>query len=157
MSRCGCLNETVQQSTHSPGIVVNEEPVVFALVLDNTEDELSFKIFQNDRLKKTQQSFCRSNYCTFEEMYDQVVKPQMSTLVEYKGYLWAPVSEIRSVIAQRNAARDKTPDLTPSSVGAFCVIDDGEELPCACGGGLCQPSAQVLEPAREFFRRAVTC
>ncbi len=128
MSRAGCLEETAQQSAHSPGVVVNEEPVVFALVLDDSANEQSIKIFPNNRLKDKQQSFCRSTHCTFEKMYDHVVKPQLSAPnpLEYKGYLWAPVSEIRSIVAERNNARDKTPDLTPVSVGALCVIDDGE-------------------------------
>jgi hypothetical protein len=132
MSRCGCPEETVQQSIHSPGVVVNEEPVVFALVLvtsADSADELSIKIFQKTKLKEKRQSFCRSTHCTFEEMYDLVIKPRMSApgSLEYKGYLWATTGEIRSIVAERNMARDKAPHLTPAPVGAFCVIDDGED------------------------------
>lgn len=129
MSRCGCPEETVQQSVHSPGVVVNEEPVVFALVLADSADELSTEIFQNKKLKQKRQSFCRSTHCTFEEMYNLVVTPQVSApgSLEYKGYLWATAGEIRSIVAERNKSRDKTPHLTPERVGAFCVIDDGED------------------------------
>jgi hypothetical protein len=111
MSRCGCPEETVQQTIHSPGAVVNEEPVVFALVLAASADELSIKIFQNNKLKDKQQSFCRSAHCTFEEMYDFVIRPQTSApeSFEYKGYLWATAGEIRSIVAERNTARDKPP------------------------------------------------
>jgi hypothetical protein len=122
MSRCGCPEETEQQSVHSPGVVVNEEPVVFALVLAASADELSVKIFQNSKLKEKRQSFCRSTHCIFEEMYDRVIKPQISAprSLEYKGYLWATAHEIRSIVAERNTARDKAPSDAGTSGRVLC-------------------------------------
>jgi hypothetical protein len=130
MSRCGCPEECEQQTPHSPGTVADEEPVVFALVLAPSTNEQSVEIFKNNKLKDKQQSFCRSSHCTFMEMYEIVVKPQLSGQhsLEYKGYNWATAGEIRSIVAARNTMRDKTPHLTPVPVGAFCVIDDGDSV-----------------------------
>jgi hypothetical protein len=128
MSRCGCPEEDVKQSGHSPAIVVNEEPIVFALVLEADAWPDSIESFKNSKLKERLQSFCRSAHCCFNDMYDFVVKPQLGGSPErqFKGYLWALTEEVRSIPAKRNNMRDKTPSKTPANVGAFCVIDDGE-------------------------------
>jgi hypothetical protein len=129
MSRIGCPEEESPQSTHSPSLISNDEPVIFVLVLRSEDDERSHNILRNGRLKDKNQSLCRPHHCTFAEMRDAVVKPQINSgePVVYKGYLWATAGEIRSIIAERNKTRDKSPGLTPENVGAFCVIDDGTE------------------------------
>jgi hypothetical protein len=121
MMRCGCSNEDKQFSQHSPGVVTDDESLVFV-----TEgDEISFKLFSNGRLKDTRLSVCRAQHATFAEMITAVIGDPPKKA--YKGYMWAPTREVRAILARRNSARDKTPNQTPKKVGAFCVADDGEQ------------------------------
>ena len=124
MNRCGCTEEEVQQSQHSPGTVEDDEPLAF--VVDVDFDELTFKSFPNGKLKAGTFSVCRTTHCSFQEMTNAVVGSETAPKITYKGYLWALARDIRAIVAKRNTSRDKTPDLTPKKAGAFCVIDDGE-------------------------------
>jgi hypothetical protein len=120
MSRCGCPGEDERQSQHSRDTVQDDEPIVLA----TETTDLTLEIFSNSKLKSGTFSVCRAAHCTFDEMIKAVVGSEPSE--KFKGYMWALTREIRSILAKRNTARDKTPRLTPKNVGAFCVIDDGE-------------------------------
>jgi hypothetical protein len=140
MNRCGCSEEDTQQSTHSPGIVLDEEAIVFALILGPDGDVASIEIFSKSKLKDRNLSVCRGGHSTFDEMHTRVVEPQLdpSTQLGFRGFYWATCSEIRSIVAERNTSRPK--GLVPTAVGAFCVIDEGEpDHPAHARIGYCNP------------------
>lgn len=128
MTRCGCSEEDSRQSVHSPCAVANDESVVFVIFEHQAADVESVKLFSNNRLKDKQQSFCRAGYCSFEAMIGAVVgSAGTADGTKFGGYMWATALEVRAIVAERNSARDKDPSSTPKGIGAFCVIDDGEE------------------------------
>ena len=117
MRRLGCECEDSQQSVHSPGVVANEEPIIFVLTDPLTIEHGSVKDFSKSELKKKRLSICRSKYSTSEQLKEQVVDVLLvgSSRRTHVGALWAECHEIRAVC------------LGASEVGAFCVIDDGLE------------------------------
>ncbi len=127
MSRDGCPEEDTQQKKESLGIVINDEPIVYALVHPTSINDQSVAYFHSGRLKNRQLSVCRASYSSYREMYEKVVQPQLEadSTRQYRGYLWAPCHEIRSILAtRRNDAKAGSEEQRP--VGAFCVIDDGD-------------------------------
>jgi hypothetical protein len=137
MTRLGCSEEDTQQKEESPGVVTNDEPVVFAMVYPVSIDDRSLARFHKDRLKSRELSVCRAFFCSYRQMYRKVVRPQLNAdpARRYRGYLWAPCGEIRDIIA---TPRPKQP---PHAIGAFCVIDDGDlRFPAHSRLGYCAPT-----------------
>jgi hypothetical protein len=127
MNRCGCPEEDARQSSHSPGLVKDPEPIVFALVIPLTADTRSVAILNKTQLKQKQLSMCRAEYCSYDEMYRNVVIPQLEKdpSRKYCGYHWVTCKQIRDIAANPVPAASESP--MPGIVGAFCVIDDGNE------------------------------
>lgn len=114
MSRCECLKESESQSPHSPGIVLDSEIIVYALVNPLTG---SFKDFSKSQLKSSTLSVCRAGYISGQEARAKIVEELLkkdSSRVE-EGFLFAECQKIRDL---------KLGDL---GIGAFCVIDDAYE------------------------------
>jgi hypothetical protein len=128
MSREGCPEEDTQQNNESPDIVRNDEPIVYALVYPTSASEQSIAYFHGSRLKDRELSICRARYSSYGEMREKVVQPQLDNDAtrEFKGYLWAPCYEIRSILATPRIDIKEKPKEQQDPVGAFCVIDDGD-------------------------------
>lgn len=117
MSRCGCNNELVSQSEHSPGIVQGDEPLVYSLIDPETFLNGSLKALKHDRLKKGQLSITRAKYISGVEARQKTVVGQLerdSNRSEH-GFAWALCDEIRDI------------KLESQAIGAFCVVDDALE------------------------------
>lgn len=117
MTRCGCEKETVSQSSLSPGIVENPEPIVYSLIEPDSFVEGSIKALKHDRLKKGQLSICRAWYIDGKDAREKTVSGQLQRddrRIE-RGFAWALCSEIRDI------------KLESLGVGAFCIVDDAME------------------------------
>jgi hypothetical protein len=115
MSRCECQSELTQQSPHSPGVVANEEPIVYALIDPLTFETGSVKAISKSGLKAGDVSLCRAHYCT-GDLARQLIVGELQTKNPTRadhGFLYAQATEIREL------------KLGTSDVGAFCLIDDG--------------------------------
>jgi hypothetical protein len=125
MSRCGCPEEDTRQKPDSPGVVLNEEAIVFVLPLCGNQDGL--RNLENGKLQKKQLSICRAEHCDYSEMYREVVQRQVAAggAAKYRGYFWALCSEIRDILADPRPNKNDEAN-PPRNVGAFCVIDDGD-------------------------------
>jgi hypothetical protein len=114
MNRPECPKEAVQQSSLSPGLVSDDEPIVYILVDPLTVMNGSVKEFSKSQLKRGDLSVCRAKHCTTSEAERAIVQPLLSKPGRsFEGALWMPCQRIRSIT------------LGESRVGAFCVIDDG--------------------------------
>lgn len=115
MGRMGCECEDSQQSEYSPGVVKNDEPIVFVLTDPLTIENGSVKDFSKSQLKEKRLSICRSRYSSPEEIKKQVIDVLIRNDPRrlHHGALWAVCNEIRGIC------------LGSSQVGAFCVIDEG--------------------------------
>ena len=102
MSRCGCPEEDEQQTLTSPGIVVLEETIVFAIIHPRTADENGIATLPNSDLSARKLSVCRGNYSSYPEFYEKVVRPQLSKdpTRKYLGYHFALCGEIRAIEAE---------------------------------------------------------
>jgi|GEM_PF-2873798 len=112
MSRCECEREGSQQSEHSPGIVSDDETIVYALVEPLTS---SVKAISKSGLKAGTVSVCRAGYTTGPDAKAKTVDILLAkdSSRTDDGFLHAPCAEIRAI------------PLGSSNIGAFCVIDDG--------------------------------
>lgn len=117
MTRCGCEKETASQSSLSPGVVENPEPIVYSLIEPDNFLEGSIKALKHDRLKKGELSVCRAWYIDGEDAREKTVAGQLrrDEKRRERGFAWAICSEIRDI------------KLESLGVGAFCVIDDAME------------------------------
>lgn len=114
MNRCECVKEQTSQSEHSPGLVRNDEPIVYALVDPLSFEQGSIKALKHDRLKKSELSVCRATYVTGEQakaLTTDVMIASNATRTD-EGFAWAICSEIREI------------KLDAIGKFAFCVIDD---------------------------------
>jgi hypothetical protein len=123
MSRIGCSEEKQKRSDISPGIVDDDETLVFALVYPNTINDQSVAAFQKGKLKTQELSLCRSQYCSYQDMFKNVVEPLLNRddARQFRGYQWALCREIRAILAQPNIGTEG------ATIGAFCVFDDACE------------------------------
>ncbi len=116
MSRCECPKEATSQSEHSPGLVKDEEPIVYALVDPLTSKDGSVKDFSKSQLKSGTLSVCRAAHCTAVEAQECILDPLLSKPDrKFEGAVWARCESIRGI------------KLGSSEVGAFCVHDDALE------------------------------
>jgi hypothetical protein len=113
MPREGCGCEDTLQSEHSPGLVSDDEEIIYALVDPYTYSEGSIKEFSNSKLKARVLSVCRAQYSSVKLITEAVIEPLARSGNVYQGALWAFSKEIREIA------------LGDSGVGAFCVADDG--------------------------------
>lgn len=140
MTRCECIKEATSQSPHSPGVVENDEPIVYALVNPLTG---SFKDISKSQLKASELSVCRACHISGPEAKTKTV----DTLIEknasrtHEGFLYAMCGEIRGI------------RLGSTTIGAFCVVDDAlEDYPAHAHIGYSQPSDENLRSHREAAR-----
>jgi len=133
MMRCGCPEEDQQQTPQSPGVVMPEESIVFALVSPLTANAESVAVLSKSRLKDRALSVCRGDYSSYEDLLQHVVEPQLDGNDErdeqnkriYRGYQWTSCEEIRKILADiASSSRDNEPEVP--LVGAFCVVDDAQ-------------------------------
>lgn len=117
MTRCGCEKETVSQSSLSPGIVKDPEPIVYSLIEPDNFVEGSLKALKHDRLKKSELSVCRAWYIDGTSAREKTVSGQLQRDEKRleRGFAWALCSEIRDI------------KLESLGVGAFCIVDDAME------------------------------
>lgn len=116
MSRCECPKEAISQSVHSPGLVGDEEPIVYALVDPLTFSDGSVKDFSKSQLKAGTLSICRAAHCTAAEANECILTPLLSKSDrKFQGAVWTDCASIRGI------------KLGGSEVGAFCVHDDALE------------------------------
>lgn len=113
MPREGCDCEDSRQSDHSPGVVSDAEEVIYALTDPHTIQGGSVKEFSKSKLKNRDLSICRAPHSSLSLISNAVIEPLTKGDGTYHGVLWALTSEIREIA------------LGESSVGAFCVADDG--------------------------------
>jgi hypothetical protein len=117
MIRCECEKEQSSQSSHSPGLVEDSEPIVYVLVEPLSFEKGSVKALKHERLKKTDMSVCRAQFLSAGEAKLLTTDTMIAndTTREDKGYVWALCSEIREIF------------LPLAQKGAFCVVDDASE------------------------------
>lgn len=113
MPREGCGCEDTLQSEHSPGLVSDDEEIVYVLTDPHTCKEGSVKEFSKSKLKDRDLSVCRSRHSSVSLITKAVIEPLTQSGNTYHGALWAFTGEIREI------------PLGDSGVGAFCVADDG--------------------------------
>lgn len=109
-----CPCEGISQSEHSPGLVGDDEAIVYAMIDPDTAPNSVARISKS-KLDAGELSVARASYCTAAEAREKIVAPQLDRDSTRKdlGYLWAVCSEIRAV-------RLGMSDLAQ---GAFCVHD----------------------------------
>lgn len=142
MSRCECPKEATSQSEHSPGLVKDEEPIVYALVDPLTSKDGSVKDFSKSQLKSGTLSVCRAAHCTAEEAHECILTPLLKNPDrKFEGAVWARCQSIRSI------------KLGSSEVGAFCVHDDALESYAAHAHmAFSSPEDEKLRNEREAAR-----
>lgn len=117
MNRTGCPEEDTRQSVDGPGLVRNDEPIVYALIRPRTNTVDQLVTFPSGNWSKRELSVCRAAYSSFAEFYDNVVVGQTSKQgFTYEGYVWAFCSDIRAIEVE-------TRDGKATGVGGICVID----------------------------------
>ncbi|SFQ13904.1 hypothetical protein [Tranquillimonas alkanivorans] len=113
----GCECEKNQQSAHSPGLVLDEEEIIYCLIhpdlFDAASGELKNKAFSKSILKKSELSVVRKPYSSEADTKANVVDPQVqrNPSRRFCGALTAPTKAIRA--------------LAGSSPQDVCVADDG--------------------------------
>lgn len=114
MSRNGCEREGSQQSSHSPSVVDDGEPIVYFAIDPTTASAKSIKEFSRSKLKDFDMSVCRSAYCSEGDALNSVFAPvkQKNPDAGFIGALWAFAKEIRAIPLG-------------DTFSAFCVLDDG--------------------------------
>lgn len=138
--RCECRTESDVQSPHSPGLVRNEEQIVYALVSPLTG---SFKDVSQSQLKAGTVSVCRADHCAGRVAKRHVVDVllEKDSTRSDDGYLYATCADIRDL------------RLGESDVGAFCVVDDGlPHYPAHAHLGYSQPADDKLRNHRAAAR-----
>ncbi len=140
MTRCGCEKEDSTQSEFSPGVVLDFEPIVYALVNPETS---SVKDVSKSRLKQSDLSVCRAAHTTGPEGHANIVQSLLaknSNRTE-EGFFYALCSEIRAIT------------LGETNQGAFCVIDDAlEGFEAHAHLGYSEPDDPKLKNHRESAR-----
>lgn len=111
MTHCECIKELTSQSADSPGLVQDDEPIVFALVNPLTG---SFKDISKSQLQTSTLSVCRAAHISGAEAKSKTVDELIAKdeTRKHEGFLWAECSEIRAL------------QLGSTNARAFCVIDD---------------------------------
>lgn len=140
MTRCGCAKEDSTQSAFSPGVVSNEEPIVYALVQPDTS---SVKAISKSRLKESTLSVCRAAHCAGAHAHAQIVQVLLEKNGERieEGFFYALCSEIRAIM------------LGETNQGAFCVVDDAlEGFESHAHVGFSDPKDSKLKNHREAAR-----
>lgn len=114
MIRCECEQEGSLQSQYSPGVVEDDEPIVYALVHPLTG---SFKDLSHSQLKAGTLSVCRAGHVSGPDARSNTVAVLLAKDETRRddGFLYAKCKDIRAI------------KLGKSNVGAFCVVDDGLE------------------------------
>lgn len=140
MMRCECEKESSSQSPHSPGLVQDDEPIVYALVNPLTG---SVKDLSKGQLKAGALSVCRSSYISGHEAKSKTVDVliQKDNSRTHEGFLYALCAEIRAI------------RLGNPNVGAFCIIDDAlMDYAAHAHIGFSDPSDDKLRNHREAAR-----
>lgn len=142
MIRCECPKEAESQSPHSPGIVEDDEPIVYLIVDPLTSENGSVKSISKSQLKSGTLSVCRSKYCDADEAKTLMLDPLTSKAGRtFQGAAWASCSQIRSI------------KLGASNVGAFCVHDDAlEDYSAHAHLAFSVPQEEKLRNEREAAR-----
>lgn len=140
MSRCECPKEATTQSSYSPGVVKDNEMIVYALVNPLTS---SVGQISKSQLKAGQLSVCRAGHIKGPDAKRKTVDVLLAkdAARKHEGYLHATCQEIREVF------------LGTSRTGAFCVIDDAlEDYAAHAHLGYSEPSDPKLRNDRETAR-----
>lgn len=140
MNRCECPREATSQSEHSPGLVQDDEVIVYALVNPLTS---SVGQISKSQLKASCLSVCRAGHISGPDAKSATVDVllQKDTTRAHEGFLHALAGKIRAI------------RLGQSEVGAFCVIDDAlENYRAHAHIGFSDPSDSKLRSEREAAR-----
>lgn len=111
---CACPLEEQPQHESSPGVVQDDEHVLYVLVdpLHTKDGDLSGAMFRGSQLKAGELSVCRVRYATPELINDCVVTPLLSKEGRtFVGSLVAVAGEIRSITNEEGQQ-------------LYCVVDD---------------------------------
>jgi len=121
MSDCPCTGELEQQSPLSPGLVGDDEQIVYALIDPLTADAggevLSVLNFSKSKLQAGTLSVCRAGHTTASSARENIVGALQVKDPSRKdcGFLTAACESIRGIMLGASAFR------------AFCVNDAGLE------------------------------
>jgi len=109
-----CPGETIRQSEYSPGVVGDDETIVYVLFDPEQwqDGQLSVGAFTNEDLKKTRLSVARREYTTEAVAKAQVVGPRVAGGQKFVGGLRAKCVELRRLSSEDGSR-------------LFCVLDDG--------------------------------
>lgn len=133
MQRAGCPEEDSPQTQNGLGVVVDAEPVVYALIEPRTSQVGSVVHFTTGDWRGRQISVCRARACDFATFYDRAVAGQVAKGSTFKGYVWATAAEIRQIKVVNTKGEEQ-------DIGAVCVIDASlENFEAHARMGECSP------------------
>ena len=149
MRRCGCPEEEVQQTATSPGVVLDDEPIIFALIEPITAERNVGAKFSKSKLIERSLSVCRGAHMSYADLLEHVVDSvvRKESRRKYIGYHWATCGEIRAIMSEPKPGRSGKGEAGTKEFGAFCVIDD------ANGDHLAHAVIGFSRPADDFWSK----
>lgn len=140
-----CECEQALQSKHSPGLVQDDEEIVYCLIdpdlYDRDTSTLKNKAFSKTALRKTDLSVIRKHHSSSDEVQEKVINPQVARK-PHRRFCGVLVCQSANIRAINNSTKQD-----------FCVADAGlEGFASHAHLGFCNALASMSKSAQEAAR-----